>query len=162
MYIKLFCLIKGDSARHAFPVKIDRDDTIGDLKKAIKAEKPNDFFRVDADKLRLWKEEIPDDKDDLLSVLSLQDEDELFSTRDIEFYWTDTPKKKHIHVIIKQPVSMSREISSVQEILSKLGTQGLPYFIPTRKKQLWIDYMQYIIRIGDENRAVDNKEGQLI
>ena len=47
--------------------------------------------------------EIPDDRNDLLSDLSLQDNDELLATRDIGDYWTEKPPKKHINVIVKLP-----------------------------------------------------------
>ena len=56
-----------------------------------------------ADKLKLWKVEIPDDRNDLLSDLSLQDNDELLATRDIGDYWIEKPPKKHINVIVKLP-----------------------------------------------------------
>jgi hypothetical protein len=67
MSITLFCLVKGNTTANAFSVKISRDEPISELKDVIKAKKPNDF----ADKLKLWKVEIPDDRDDLLSNLSL-------------------------------------------------------------------------------------------
>ncbi|RHZ81513.1 hypothetical protein Glove_120g217 [Diversispora epigaea] len=117
MSIKLFCLVKGNSATHAFPVNINRCDTIGDLKEAIREKKPNEFTGVDADKLRLWKVEIPDDRDDLLKALSLKDDNELLATRDIEDYWTDTPPKRHIHVIIEQLVALRNEVSNLREML---------------------------------------------
>ena len=103
MSITLFCLVKGNTTANAFSVKISREEPISELKKAIKAEKQNDFAGVDADKLRLWKKEIPDDQDDLLSNLILNDEPELLATREIGDYWTEKPPKRHIHVIVKLP-----------------------------------------------------------
>ncbi|GBB98178.1 hypothetical protein RclHR1_31570004 [Rhizophagus clarus] len=103
MSIILFCLVKGNTTANAFPVRIDKEQFIGDLKKAIKAEKQNDFAGVDADELKLWKKEIPDDQDDLLSNLILNDEPELLATREIGDYWTEKPPKRHIHVIVKLP-----------------------------------------------------------
>jgi len=73
MTITLLCLVKGNTTTNAFSVKISRDEPISELKKAIKAEKQNDFAGVDADKLKLWKKEIPDDRIDLLSNLTLND-----------------------------------------------------------------------------------------
>ncbi|RIA93164.1 hypothetical protein C1645_30336 [Glomus cerebriforme] len=103
MSITLFCLVKGNTSEKAFSVKINRDEPISELKKAIKAEKQNDFAGVDADRLKLWKKEIPDDQDDLLSNLTLNDGDELLATREIGDYWTEKPPKRHIHVIVKLP-----------------------------------------------------------
>ncbi|KAI1299061.1 hypothetical protein EDD11_006559 [Mortierella claussenii] len=51
--LNLFCLVDGEST--PFPIEIESTKTFGDLKKAIKAEKANDFSDVDADKLKLWK-----------------------------------------------------------------------------------------------------------
>ncbi|GMF30074.1 unnamed protein product [Phytophthora lilii] len=49
--VKLFCAIVG-VAGSAFSVRVDESDSVDDLKKAIKVEKPNDFKDVNADKLQ--------------------------------------------------------------------------------------------------------------
>jgi hypothetical protein len=67
-------------------------------------EKQNDFAGVDADKLKLWKVEIPDDHDDQLRNLSLQDKDELLAAKKISRYFPVTPLEEHIYVIIKSPL----------------------------------------------------------
>ena len=54
MSITLLCLVKGNTLANAFSVKISREEPISELKKAIKAEKQNDFAGVDADRLKLW------------------------------------------------------------------------------------------------------------
>ncbi len=61
MSITLLCLIKENMTASAFAIDIDREKLISHLKKAIKAEKQNDFAGVDADKLKLWKVSISDD-----------------------------------------------------------------------------------------------------
>ncbi len=86
MSITLLCLVKKNILANTFSVKISREEPISELKKAIKMEKQNDFAGIDADKLKLWKKEIPDDQDDLLSNLTLNDGDELLTTREIEDY----------------------------------------------------------------------------
>ncbi|GMF43543.1 unnamed protein product [Phytophthora lilii] len=50
--VKLFCAIVG-VAGSAFPVDVDAGQTVGDLKKAVKEEKPNKLKDVDADELQL-------------------------------------------------------------------------------------------------------------
>ena len=65
--IILFCLIKEDVPAHAFPVKINKEETIGELKDAIK-EKINISVAKD---LKLWKVKIPDDYNDDLDNLLL-------------------------------------------------------------------------------------------
>ena len=101
MSITLFCIVQGTST--PFPVDIDSNLSVGHLKDAIKAKKPNDFAGIDADRLRLWKVEIPADRDDLIQGQTLQDNDQLQPTRYLDEYWTVTPKRRHIHVIVEVP-----------------------------------------------------------
>src|SRR6266487_310243 len=72
MSITLVCLVKGNLPANAFPVDIDRNQLVGYLKKVIKAEKQNDFASVDADRLKLWKVEIPDHHNSELADPALQ------------------------------------------------------------------------------------------
>ena len=121
MSITLLCLVKGNTLANAFPVDIDKDQLVGHLKKVIKAEKQNDFTSIDADKLKLWKVTIPDDQDDLLSNLTLNDGNELLATREIGDYWTEKPPKRNIHVIISPPettATSSREQELLEEVAS--------------------------------------------
>src|SRR4051812_45711002 len=103
MSITLLCLVKGNTSENAFSVKISRDEPISELKDAIKAKKQNDFAGIDADRLKLWKVTIPDDQDDLLSNLTLNERDELLATKKISKYFPDSPPEEHIHVIVKLP-----------------------------------------------------------
>ena len=119
MSATLFCLIKGNTTANAFEVDIEKGKSISKLKEAIKAKKQNDFAGVDADKLRLWKKEIPDDQDDLLSNLTLNDGDELLATREIGDYWTEKPPKRNIHVIVEPPESTTTS-SREQELLKQV------------------------------------------
>jgi hypothetical protein len=133
MSITLLCLVKGNTTANAFPVDIEKDQLVGHLKKVIKAEKQNDFAGIDADKLRLWKKEIPDDQDDLLSNLTLNDGDELLATKKISKYFPDSPPEEHIHVLVSPPeatTASSREqelleqVASLQALLNK-STHGM-------------------------------------
>ncbi|RIA88557.1 hypothetical protein C1645_725866 [Glomus cerebriforme] len=74
MSITLLCLVKGNTTANAFAVDIDREKLVSHLKKVIKAEKAPEFDNFPADKLKLWKVTIPDDRDDPLSNLSHQDD----------------------------------------------------------------------------------------
>ncbi|KAK3817406.1 MAG: hypothetical protein J3Q66DRAFT_440169, partial [Benniella sp.] len=55
--LNIFCVIEGQMT--SFSVKIPSDDTVDDLKKAIKKEKPLKFDDSAADELTLWKVAIP-------------------------------------------------------------------------------------------------------
>jgi hypothetical protein len=116
MSITLLCLVKGNTLANAFPVHIDGNSLVGDLKKVIKAEKAPEFDNFAADRLKLWNVKIPDDRDDLLSNLTLQDKDELLATRDIGDYWSEKPPKRHI---VEPPVSTASS-SREQELLDRI------------------------------------------
>ena len=103
MSVTLFCILQGASeASEAFPVDINRSLTVGHLKDAIKAKKPNEFAGIDANKLKLWKVEIPSDHKDLIQGQLVLD-DELLAVDEIQEHWT-APKSKHIHIIIGIPL----------------------------------------------------------
>ena len=121
MSITLLCLVKGNTTANAFPVDINKDQLVGHLKDAIKAKNQNDFAGVDAVKLKLWKKEIPDDQDDLLSNLTLNDGDELLATREIGDYWAEKPPKRNIHVIVEPPESTTTS-SREQELLDRIAS----------------------------------------
>ena len=123
MSITLLCLVKGNTLANAFSVKISREEPISELKKAIKAEKQNDFAGVDADRLKLWKVSIPGDHDDQLRNLILQDSDELLAINDIGDYWPEKPLKKNIHVLVEPPettATSNQEVSELREQLASL------------------------------------------
>jgi hypothetical protein len=120
MSVTLLCLVKGNTTANAFPVHIDSNQLVGDLKEAIKAKKQNDFAGVDADKLKLWKVEIGGDHlDDQLRNLKLNGSDELSAINEIGDYWTEKPPKKSVHVIVEPPVSTATS-SREQELLDEL------------------------------------------
>src|SRR5436190_183135 len=121
MTITLLCLVKGNTFANAFPVDINKDQLVGHLKKAIKAEKHKTFHGVEADELKLWKVSIPGDHDDQLRNLILQDSDELLAINDIGDYWPEKPLKKNIHVLVEPPettATSSREQELLEEVAS--------------------------------------------
>jgi hypothetical protein len=121
MSITLLCLVKGNTLANAFPVHIDGNSLVGDLKDVIKVKKAPEFDNFPADKLKLWKVEIRDDHNDQLSNLTLQDNNELLATREIEEYWSEKPAKRSIHVIVEAPVSTSTS-NEVLELKEKLAS----------------------------------------
>ena len=103
MSITLLCLVKGNTTASAFAVDIDREKLVSHLKDAIKAKNSQSFSNVDAKDIKLQNVKIPDDQDDLLSNLTLNDGDELLATKKISKYFSDAPLEEHIHVIVKLP-----------------------------------------------------------
>lgn len=138
MSITLLCLVKGNTLANAFPVHINGNELVGDLKDAIKAKKAPEFDNFPADRLKLWKVEISGDHDDQLGNLSFQDSDELLAINDIEDYWTEKPLKKHIHVLVEPPAStatsdevleLRKQLASMQELLNK-SVHGMYMILP--------------------------------
>ncbi|CAG8639264.1 4646_t:CDS:2 [Paraglomus brasilianum] len=98
MSITLFCLVKGNTPVNAFSVKINRDEPIN---------------------LKLWKVEIPDDRDSELANPAL--EVELLATKKISKYFPDLPAEECIHVIVEPPVSTTAS-SREQELLDRIAS----------------------------------------
>ncbi|KAG1764488.1 hypothetical protein EV702DRAFT_982040 [Suillus placidus] len=53
--LHLNCIVFGDDPTHIFPVSVAQTQTVGDLRKVIKEENKQQFDRVDAKSLKLWK-----------------------------------------------------------------------------------------------------------
>lgn len=52
--IELFCFIIGDEPNNIFPIQIERDRTIGNMKAKIKDENKHVLQGIDAKSLVLW------------------------------------------------------------------------------------------------------------
>src|SRR4051812_22544293 len=107
MVITLFCLVHGENRRNIFSVKIG-NESVSELKAAIKAKMQDEFANIDASKLTLWRVSIPVDNntDAILANLVLEINDE-YGIRELEFPTEDifdafqVPGNflpKHIHV----------------------------------------------------------------
>ncbi|KAF9998427.1 hypothetical protein BGZ65_006083 [Modicella reniformis] len=57
--LTIWCVVDGESTSRAFKVKLSPTDDVTDLKDRIKEKKPNDFAKVNAVKLTLWKVSLP-------------------------------------------------------------------------------------------------------
>jgi hypothetical protein len=122
MSVTLLCLVKGNTLSNAFPVHIDANSLIGDLKEAIKAKTPQTFANVDAKDIKLWKVSIPGDHlDDQLKNLKLNDSDELSAIKKISKYFPDPPAEEHIHVLVEPPASTTATSSREQELLERIA-----------------------------------------
>ncbi|KAF9294521.1 hypothetical protein BGZ74_011217, partial [Mortierella antarctica] len=104
-HMSLFCLVDGEATSNAFSVKIPSNDTVDDLKGAIKAKKTNDFSDVDADKLTLWRVSISDDDDNDLPIPldSVLDKKKLKATTKLSRVFIGELPEDTIHVIVQRP-----------------------------------------------------------
>src|SRR5436305_6577620 len=87
--LTLFCLVQGNAIAQPFPLSINRNENIGQLKKAIKAKKIPEFNFFDADRLKIWKVQIRADNDKELNKLTLHNNGQLLAGRKISSYFTD-------------------------------------------------------------------------
>jgi len=105
--MKVFCLADGETASSSFSVTVSSDDTVGDLKKLIKAEKTKDFSDFDADKLTLWRVSVPvaaADKNRPIILSEIDSKTELLPTDDLFEGFEGKLPKKTIHIIIQRPL----------------------------------------------------------
>ncbi|GBB99738.1 hypothetical protein RclHR1_03610014 [Rhizophagus clarus] len=115
--ITIFCLVLGEKPVNSviFEVNVNKYDSISRLKNVIRDEKKNDFFNIDANKLRLWKVDIPITDEDKLKILdkphteiNIEQDlggEELLSVKKIDHYFHNQPQDEHIHIIIKFPTN---------------------------------------------------------
>jgi hypothetical protein len=101
---KLFCIVVGGNT--SFSVKISSDETVDDLKKAIKKEKEHDFAGFDADRLTLFKVDVP--ALDLSKALEQIPKLDLSSATmnpvlKLSRYYSTTPSEEMIHILIHTP-----------------------------------------------------------
>ena len=113
MVYTLNCIILGEKI--LFPVDINEGMTVGQLKKAIKNEKPHKFKDFDADELTLHQIKIiiPDDDegDNILDGVSqpgyvFDPKRKLFPTSKISRYFGQDPEGD-IHILVELPESKS-------------------------------------------------------
>ncbi|GBB99120.1 hypothetical protein RclHR1_03420003 [Rhizophagus clarus] len=135
--ITLFCWVHGDlsAAVHAITIKINKENTIGELKDLIKEK--FDAFIIAKD-IKLWKVEIPDNHDDVLINFHLHDHDMLLATREIGEYWKKIPPKRHIHVIIVlNNCNMNLLRYGINNLLNNHNIDELCLYVESKLKE-WI------------------------
>lgn len=100
--VTLNCILKGRiPSKHAFPIKINKDETVGMLKDIIRNSHLKYFAHVNVTSLSLWKISVPFDRDDEIQKLNFHENDELLAIMDIGDYWKEEEiHKKHIHVFV--------------------------------------------------------------
>ncbi|KAF9966336.1 hypothetical protein BGZ70_002615 [Mortierella alpina] len=93
---------------NAFSVKVLSSATVDDLKKLIKAEKPNTFKGIDAGQLTLWRVNHPviaANEHQPVFLNAIDSPMQLDPTDDIADVFAEPPPKKniHVHVLVQRP-----------------------------------------------------------
>ena len=107
MPLKIFCLLfpDRDPSQHLFSVSIHDDQTVDDLKDAIKRKNANDLNDIDAYELTLYQVLIRDDGN-LVSQLSGKKFDSgkaLRPTSTLEDVFPNGALKGHLHIVALKP-----------------------------------------------------------
>ncbi|CAG8709748.1 22047_t:CDS:2, partial [Gigaspora rosea] len=103
--ITLICLVKGNSFINAFPIDINKNKLI--------------------DQLKLWKVEIPDEDEDMINGFTSNDHEILLPTKPICKYFKK-PQEKHIQIIISSPNDESRLIGVSQNLSKSIYEFPIP------------------------------------
>src|SRR3954469_6654849 len=103
--ITLYCLVHSDLVEHVFKIRIDKDLDVADLKDEIKKKKAPEFDNFAADKLTLWKVDIPYN-DDAVKQLVLEENiviKKMSPISKVGKYYHGDPADECIHVVIEPP-----------------------------------------------------------
>ena len=102
--LKLFVYVIG-IAGSSFPIDIEQSKTVGDLKKAIKDEKPNVLQGVDADQLTLFKVELPDDDEALGRIVprDFDNQTKLKPSRELSKVFKEQPPAETVSIVVTPP-----------------------------------------------------------
>ena len=114
--LKLNCWVLGEDSTRIFPVEIDRDKNVGDLKEAIKEKKFPAFDHITADSLDVWNVSIPIDEDTNLQAqvngLRLHEKKPLWALKGLLRIFSDLDESA-LHVVIKAPPISERRCLSL-------------------------------------------------
>ncbi|POG66683.1 hypothetical protein GLOIN_2v1654661 [Rhizophagus irregularis DAOM 181602=DAOM 197198] len=98
--VNINCLVLGMPFRNIISIKIKENETIGELKRRIKAEK--DYFETaGASDLRLWRTNTRIGSSNAIPSFDLSDSNEILSYFQIKDIWKEDPPKSNLHVVVK-------------------------------------------------------------
>ena len=104
--LALVCYVRGDDHTRVFDVKINKTESVADLRDVIKEKKSPIFDDIAAKDLRLWKASVLNTRDLKKDVdaLNLLDDDSLPYGILSEIFLSGL-EKKSVHIIIGRPQS---------------------------------------------------------
>lgn len=100
--LALNCFVYGDEPKRIFSVTMDPNNTVSELREAIKARR-NAFQTIDADALELWAVSIPADSViQLINKCNFNEEESLLPTKKLSKVFPSDLEEDHVHVVIKR------------------------------------------------------------
>ncbi|PKC56394.1 hypothetical protein RhiirA1_474057 [Rhizophagus irregularis] len=119
--VNINCLVLGMPFRNIISIKIKENETIGELKRRIKAEK--DYFETaGASDLRLWRTNTRIGSSNAIPSFDLSDSNEILSYFQIKDIWKEDPPKSNLHIVVKI------EERNVGELKSMIKKRWKPLF----------------------------------
>ncbi|KAF9090364.1 hypothetical protein BGX27_002282, partial [Mortierella sp. AM989] len=104
--LTLFCIVSGEQASNAFPIKVSSTETIGEFKNAIKMGKPSAFKHIEASDLVIWRVSIPIDEDaddETIAANNIDSKRLLKATGSLSNAFKDGVPEGTIHIIVERP-----------------------------------------------------------
>ncbi|KAF8967581.1 hypothetical protein BGZ46_000131 [Entomortierella lignicola] len=121
----LFCIISGEQASNAFPIKISSTETIGEFKNAIKRGKPSAFKHIESSDLVIWRVSIPIDEDaddETIMTNNIDSKKLLKATGSLSNAFKDGISEGIIHIIVERPkVQIAQALESDKRIAELLA-----------------------------------------
>ncbi|KAG9072975.1 hypothetical protein KI688_000756 [Linnemannia hyalina] len=146
--VTLFCLVDGEAISNAFCVKIPSSETVCELKNLIWTNIAEDFQKVNAQKLTLWRVFIPTvatnkHKPIFLDEIDPDSASELYPTDNISDVFADQPPRQNtIRIIVRQPLVLPRQLKSVPKDLIEQELAAILYSVQHRPTAPSVDPLE--------------------
>jgi len=156
--VTLFCVVNGDDPTdRTFPVKIEKTNTVGELKELIKTKKCPEFDDTVADSLTLWKVDISQD-----ALASLEpdfdyvtENSKLSPLSTISEVFPEGPADKHLHIIVVRPA-----IAPVQNQMAFLQKRIEEQQMKLEEQQVKINKLKKKQKQGTKRKRVGTDDGE--
>ncbi|KAG2336544.1 hypothetical protein BDR05DRAFT_1063613 [Suillus weaverae] len=176
---KLNCIVLGDDPGRIFEIKIAPTESVSALQKVIKEENKQQFDRVDAKSLKLWKVDLPVD-DALKRTLESLELNKMESPSPVDEMlevFDNAPPRKRLHIVIQGPHAVPSEslhlncvvfgdesifaveiaqTQTVDDLKDLIKDRAKPQFdhVPAQQLELWkvninLDNLHLLNAIGD-------------
>ncbi|CAB5387844.1 unnamed protein product [Rhizophagus irregularis] len=127
-----------------------KNETIGELKRRIKAEK--DYFdTIGASDLRLWRTNTRIGSNNAIPCFDLSDSNEILSYFEIKDIWKEDPPKSNLHVVIKIE---ERNVGELKSMIKKRWKPLFSHIVSNKLKLMAINIPPNQVITYEEDKCV--------